>query len=64
MSKCPPPGMPEASFIKLCCHGRVVQLGVKSCFSFSRRDIADGREQAPVVEPVDPFERGVFHGFK
>jgi hypothetical protein len=31
---------------------------------FGKRDIADGREQAPVVEPVDPFERGVLNGFK
>ena len=27
----------------------------------SRWDIADGFEQAPVVEPVDPFKRGIFH---
>ena len=29
-------------------------------FSFCRRDVADGSEQAVIVEPVDPFQRGVF----
>lgn len=29
-----------------------------------RRDVADGLEDALVIEPVDPFEGGVFHGVK
>src|SRR5688572_31219780 len=33
-------------------------------FGLGRWDIPDGLEQAPVVEPVDPFESGVFNGFK
>lgn len=56
--------MAEAIWFKLCGHGRVVQHGVVSLLGFGRRDIADGREQASVVEPVAPFERGVLHGFK
>ena len=31
---------------------------------FGGRDIADGFEQAAVVEPVDPFQRGVFDIFE
>ena len=30
------------------------------CLSFCGRDVADGLEQAAMVEPVDPFERGQF----
>ena len=33
-------------------------------FGLGRWDISDGLEQAPIVEPVDPFEGGVFNGFK
>lgn len=29
-----------------------------------RRDVADGFEEAPVVEPVDQFERSVLHRFE
>ena len=29
-----------------------------------RRDVADGLEQLAMVEPVEPFERGVFDGFE
>jgi hypothetical protein len=31
---------------------------------FCRRDVADGFEQPPVVEPVDPFQRHVFDRFE
>ena len=50
--------MPEAIRFKLCGHGGVVQQGVISLFGFGRWDIADGREQPPVVKPVHPFQRG------
>lgn len=26
--------------------------------------MADGLEQSAIVEPIDPFERGVFHRFQ
>src|SRR5258705_10633934 len=31
------------------------------CLEFSRRYIADWLQQPTVIEPVDPFERRVFH---
>ena len=39
-------------------HGIVLLLG------FGGRDVANGFEQPAVVEPVDPFERGVFDGLE
>jgi hypothetical protein len=33
-------------------------------FGFGRRDVADGFNPPTMVEPVDPFERGVLDGFK
>jgi hypothetical protein len=33
-------------------------------FGLCGRDISDRFEQAAVVEPVDPFEGCIFHGFK
>src|SRR3546814_12365258 len=57
-------GLPEAIWHKLRSHGDVVQHGVISFFGFSGRDVADRLEQPPVVEPVDPFERGIFDSFK
>ena len=56
--------MPEAIPFKLCGHGRVVQHGVVALFCFGGWDVADGLQQSPVVEPVDPFERGVLDRFK
>src|SRR3546814_2332134 len=53
-------GLPEAIWHKLRSHGDVVQHGVISFFGFSGRDVSDRLEQPPVVEPVDPFERGIF----
>ena len=43
---------------------QVLQAGVVGGFGFGRRDVADRLEQAAVVEPVDPFERGVLDGFE
>lgn len=42
--------------------GGLVQHGAISLFCFGRRDIADGREEPTVVEPVRPFKRGIFIG--
>jgi hypothetical protein len=36
-------------------------LCVIACFGLGGWDISDRFEQAPVVEPVDPFEGGEFH---
>jgi len=36
--------------------------GIVGGLDFSGRDIADRLEELPVVEPVDPFERGVHDG--
>lgn len=29
-----------------------------------RADVSDGLQQPPIVEPVDPFQRGVFDSFE
>ena len=33
------------------------------CLGFGRRDVADGLQQAMVVEPGHPFQRGQLHRF-
>ncbi len=43
--------------------GALIGLGIITRFSFGWRDISDRLEQALVVEPVDPFERGEFDRF-
>ena len=45
-------------------HRRDLKLSVVSGFRLGERNAADGLEQAPVVEPVDPFEGGEFDGLK
>jgi hypothetical protein len=45
-------------------HGDVVQHGVVSFLGFGRRDISDGLQQSPVVEPVHPFQLSELNGFK
>ena len=42
-------------------HGLAVDLGMVARFGLGGRNVADGLEQAPMVEPVDPFEGGKFH---
>jgi hypothetical protein len=42
----------------------VVEHGVIAFLGLGGRDIPDRLEQSPVVEPVDPFQRGVFDGFE
>ena len=39
-------------------HRHDLKLGVVGGFRLGGRDVADGLEQTPVAEPVDPFERG------
>jgi hypothetical protein len=43
------------------CHGLTGDLARVARLGFGGRDIADGLEEAPVVEPVDPFEGGERH---
>ena len=50
--------------IKLRSHGELVHSYVVSLLGFGWRDVADRLEDAAVIEPVDPFESGVFHGFE
>jgi hypothetical protein len=38
--------------------------GIALFLCFCRRDVADGFEQPPVIEPVDPFQRRVFDRFE
>ncbi len=40
------------------------QSGVEIGLCFGRRDVPDRLEQTAVVEPVDPFEGGIFDGFE
>jgi hypothetical protein len=56
------PGLPEAVWFELRGHGASNGLGMVTCFGLGRWNIADRFEQASVVEPVDPFERGKIHG--
>lgn len=50
--------MPEAISFKLCSHGWRVQAGVILLLGFGWRYVADGLQNSPVVEPVDPFQSG------
>ena len=56
--------MAETGFLKLGCHGEVVHSGIKLLLGLGWRDVSDGFEDASVIEPVPPFESGVFHGVK
>ncbi len=49
---------------ELRCHIEVLCGSIILLFGFGRRDVADGFEQATMVEPVDPFERVVLDGFE
>ena len=55
--------MPEAVWFKLCDYFGDFHSGVEVSLRFRRRNISNGLEQTPVVEPIDPFERCVFDGF-
>jgi hypothetical protein len=41
-------------------HRHDLKLGIVGSFRLGGRNVADGLEQAPVVEPIDPFKRGEF----
>ena len=56
--------MPETVEIKLCGHGWGVQHGIEAGLGLGRRDVPDRLKDPPVVEPVDPFQRGEFHGLE
>ena len=43
------------------CHGLTGDLGIVARLGFGGRDVADGLEEAPIVEPVHPFEGGELH---
>src|SRR6476469_5676461 len=49
---------------ELRCHIEVLRGSIILLFGFGRRDVADGLQQATMVEPVDPFERGVLDRFE
>src|SRR3954454_15700920 len=42
----------------------MLQHGVVALLSFGRRDVADGLQEPPVVEPVHPFQRRELDGFE
>ena len=42
---------------------RLFQHGVVTVLDFGRRDVADGLQEPPVVEPVHPFQRRELDGF-
>ena len=54
--------MSEADFRQSRSHGFSVQSGVEVRLGFGGRDVPDRFEQTAVVEPVDPFKRGMFNG--
>lgn len=37
---------------------------MKASLSFGGRDVANGPQDSPVVEPIDPFQGGVFNGLE
>jgi len=41
--------------------GRTGDLGIVARLGFGGRDVADGLEEAPMVEPVHPFEGSELH---
>ena len=48
--------MPEAISFESRRHRWMLQQGVVAFLGFCRRDVADGLQEPPVVEPVDPFQ--------
>ncbi len=52
----------EAIWFKLRGYGYGLKLGVVACFRLGRGDIADGFQDASVIELVHPFEGGEFYG--
>ncbi len=48
----------EAVWVESRRRGDVLRLGIATCFGLGGRNVADGLEQASVVEPVHPFQGG------
>ena len=47
------------------CHdGRPSEFCIINGFRLGRWNVADGLEQSPMIEPVDPFECGHFDGLQ
>ena len=56
------PGIAGGIFVCILCRALDhLKLVIESFLGLGRRDIADGREQAAVVEPVHPFQCRPFH---
>jgi hypothetical protein len=53
---------PEAVWLESRHDSETFTLHIIARFGLGRRDLADQLEQAAVVEPVHPLERGEFHG--
>ena len=62
MKSCTAPGLPVAIWFEAHNHSELFDFGIVGGFYLGGRDIADGLEQPPIVEPVDPIERGVLDG--
>ncbi len=45
-------------------HSELFGFSIEAGFGFGGRDVADGFEQAAVVEPIDPFEGCHLDGFE
>ena len=50
--------MPEAIWFESRGYVEHVDLSIVACLGFGRRDVADGLQEPPVVEPIHPFEGG------
>ena len=58
------PGLAEADFAWLRGHGFSFQSCVEVGLGLGRRDVSNRLERATRIEPVHPFQRGVFHGLE
>ena len=56
--------MPEAVWFESRGHSRLFYRRIIALLGFGGRDVANGFEQPPVVEPVNPFEGRIFDGFE
>ena len=61
---CTAPSLPEAIWDDSRGDSRSVDHGIVAFLCFCGRDVADGLEKPAVIEPVDPFQRCIFDGFK
>jgi hypothetical protein len=58
------PGFPEADSVESRRLGDVLGLSIVAYFGPSGRNVADGLEQAPVVEPIYSFQGGELDGLQ